>query len=100
MAKKLDFKQFKKPEQSILVQMESEKKQALKKQIESDSPKNKSKSVTAKSATGRPKIGDEIITKRFSMGFTAKEYKSLTDQANRVPLAVFIRDILKDAKVL
>jgi hypothetical protein len=86
MAKKLDFSKFKKPNQSILVQMESEKKQTLKKQAEpkkqteSNSPKNKSKS----GVTGRPKIGDEIITKRFSLGFTEKEYNSLKEKANRV----------------
>jgi len=95
MAKKLDFKQFKKPEQSILVQMESEKKEAQKQKTKTTSSSNKSPSTL-----GRPKIGDDIITKRFSIGFVEKEYQTLQEKAGRVPISVFIKDILRDAKVL
>lgn len=96
---KLDFTKLKKPAQSILVQMESEKNQASSAQKQTKA-KAKSTENKSESIIGRPRINADVMTKRFSLAFTEKELESLREKAGRVPVAVFIRDILKDAKVL
>ena len=49
---------------------------------------------------GRPTIGDEPMSKRFSLLFTENEYNSIKEKAGKVPLATFIRDALKVSKVI
>ena len=96
---KLDFSKIKKPEKSYLKEMGEE--QDRKAASASSAAKQKSEELKKKpEKTGRPTIGDEPISKRFSLAFTETEYNTLKENAGKIPLASFIRDILKDAKVI
>jgi len=94
MAKAIDLTKFKRPTQNYLKEKEEPKIQnevtALK----------KVKKVAKTEKIGRPTIGDEPVSKRFSLAFTETEYKNLKENAGRIPLALFIRDALKASKVI
>ena len=94
MAKKIDLTKFKRPTQNYLKEKEEPKVQN--EVIVPKEVKNFQKSEKI----GRPTIGDEPISKRFSLAFTETEYNTLKENAGKIPLASFIRDILKDAKVI
>lgn len=94
MAKKIDLTKFKRPTQNYLKEKEEPKVQN-----EVIVPKEV-KNVQKSEKIGRPTIGDEPISKRFSLAFTETEYNTLKENAGKIPLASFIRDILKDAKVI
>lgn len=49
---------------------------------------------------GRKMKGEEPINKRFSIAFTELEYNTLSEKAGRIPMSVFIRDILREAGVI
>lgn len=96
---KLDFSKIKKPEKSYLKEMGEE--QDRKAASASSAAKQKTEEPKKKAEkTGRPTIGDEPISKRFSLAFTETEYNTLKENAGKIPLASFIRDILKVAKVI
>lgn len=97
---KMNFDKLKKPQKSYLKQMEGAKEEAknLASENKKTSKKEEKKSEGVKG--GRPKIGDEPISKRFSLAFTETEYKKLKEKADRIPIAPYIRDILKDAGVI
>ncbi len=97
MAKKIDLTKFKRPTQNYL-----KEKEELKVQNEVvAAPKPKEvKNAQKAEKIGRPTIGDEPISKRFSLAFTETEYNTLKENAGKIPLASFIRDVLKDAKVI
>lgn len=96
---KLDFSKIKKPEKSYLKEMGEE--QDRKAASASSEAKQKTKEPKKKpEKTGRPIIGDEPISKRFSLAFTETEYNTLKENAGKIPLASFIRDVLKVAKVI
>jgi len=94
MAKKIDLTKFKRPTQNYLKEKEEPK-------VQNDiiAPKE-AKKVKKVEKIGRPTIGDEPISKRFSLAFTETEYNTLKENAGKIPLASFIRDILKLAKVI
>jgi hypothetical protein len=94
MAKKIDLTKFKRPAQNYLKEKEEPK-------VQNDvvAPKEVKKSQKLEKI-GRPTIGDEPISKRFSLAFTETEYNTLKGKAGKIPLASFIRDVLKDAKVI
>lgn len=94
MAKKIDLTKFKRPTQNYL-----KEKQEPKIQSEIISAKQPKK-VKKVEKIGRPTIGDEPISKRFSLAFTETEYNTLKENAGKIPLASFIRDALKVAKVI
>ncbi len=94
MAKKIDLTKFKRPTQNYL-----KEKEELKVQDEIVVPKEVKKAKKSEKI-GRPTIGDEPISKRFSLAFTETEYNLLKGNAGKIPLASFIRDVLKDAKVI
>lgn len=91
MAKKIDLTKFKRPTQNYLKEKEEPK-------VQNDviAPKETKKVEKI----GRPTIGDEPISKRFSLAFTETEYNTLKENSGKIPLASFIRDILKVAKVI
>ena len=89
---KIDLTRFKKPTQNYL----KEEVDGREKVIISKEKKKPAKIEK----TGRPTIGDELISKRFSLAFTETEYNTLKKNAGRIPLAPFVRDILKNAKVI
>ena len=91
MAKKIDLTKFKRPTQNYLKEKEEPK-------VQNDVivPKEAKKAEKI----GRPTIGDEPISKRFSLAFTETEYNTLKENSGKIPLASFIRDILKVAKVI
>lgn len=97
MAKKIDLTKFKRPTQNYLKEKEEPK-------VQNDviAPKEAKKAEKVKKVEkiGRPTIGDEPISKRFSLAFTETEYNILKENAGKIPLASFIRDILKVAKVI
>jgi len=96
---KMDFSTLKKPKKSYLKEMGEE--QERKAASVSSAAKQKSETPKKKSEkTGRPTIGDEPISKRFSLAFTETEYNALKENAGKIPLASFIRDVLKVAKVI
>lgn len=96
---KLDFSKIKRPEKSYLKEMGEE--QERKAASASNDAKQKSEEPKKKpKKTGRPIIGDEPISKRFSLAFTETEYNNLKKGAGKIPLASFIRDILEVAKVI
>lgn len=95
MGKKIDLTKFKRPTQNYL--KENEGKTKVDNQI---LVTNEVKKVEKKEKIGRPTIGDEPISKRFSLAFTETEYNNLKNNAGKVPLASFIRDVLKVAKVI
>jgi hypothetical protein len=94
MAKKIDLTKFKRPTQNYL-----KEKEVPKVQDEIILPKE-AKKVVKVEKIGRPIIGDEPISKRFSLAFTETEYNTLKENAGKIPLASFIRDVLKVAKVI
>ena len=94
MAKKIDLTKFKRPTQNYLKEKEEPKIQN-----EVIAPKEVKK-VQKVEKIGRPTIGDEPLSKRFSLAFTETEYDTLKENAGKIPLASFIRDILKVAKVI
>lgn len=94
MVKKIDLTKFKRPTQNYLKEKEEPKIQN-----EVIVPKEVKK-VQKVEKIGRPTIGDEPISKRFSLAFTETEYNTLKENAGKIPLASFIRDILKVAKVI
>lgn len=94
MAKKIDLTKFKRPTQNYLKEKEEPKVQN-----EIIAPKE-AKKVQKAEKIGRPTIGDEPISKRFSLAFTETEYNTLKENAGKIPLASFIRDVLKVAKVI
>ena len=94
MVKKIDLTKFKRPTQNYLKEKEEPKIQN-----EVIVPKEVKK-VQKVEKIGRPTIGDEPLSKRFSLAFTETEYDTLKENAGKIPLASFIRDILKVAKVI
>ncbi|NBV07286.1 MAG: hypothetical protein EBS06_08670 [Proteobacteria bacterium] len=94
MAKKIDLTKFKRPTQNYLKEKESSEVQS-----EVTSSKEIKKVVKTKKI-GRPTVGEGPISKRFSLAFTEKEYSNLKGNAGKIPLASFIRDALKTAKVI
>lgn len=94
---KIDFTKIKKPEKSYLKEMGDEQERT---DLSLSSSKNKIFPVKKVEKIGRPIMGDEPISKRFSLAFTETEYNSLKEKAGKIPLASFIRDVLKVAKVI
>lgn len=92
----MDLTKFKKPTTKYL--SEASKNPISK--VGTEKQENTTTKVVKSEKIGRPTIGDEPISKRFSLAFTEKEYKTLKENAGKIPLASFIRDALKVAKVI
>ncbi len=90
---KIDLTKFKKPTQSYLKEEPKEEPKEVNLLKEKNKPAKTEK-------IGRPTIGEEPISKRFSLAFTETEYNTLKENAGKIPLASFIRDALKAAKVI
>lgn len=88
---KIDLTKFKRPTQNYL--KEEERGQG-------DAISNEKKKSSKGKKVGRPTVGDEPISKRFSLAFTQIEYDTLKKNAGKIPLASFIRDALKSTKVI
>lgn len=92
----MDLTKFKKPTTKYL--SETSKNPISK--VVTEVKENKVSNIIKSEKIGRPIIGDEPISKRFSLAFTETEYKTLKENAGKIPLASFIRDVLKVAKVI
>lgn len=57
--------------------------------------------TAAKRSVGRPAApAQEVRSKNLQIKLTEAEYNALKDKAGRIPLAVYMRDCLKEADII
>lgn len=49
---------------------------------------------------GRPMFGDEPLNKKLGVSLTEREYQKILDDAALVPVSAYVRDRMKEAKII
>lgn len=96
---RFDVAKFKKPEKSYL-QKENIQQPKPTEQVVVNDKKTVKKVEVEQKKIGRPRSDIETASERFSLAFTKTELDELKIKAGRIPLAAFIKDALRDAKII
>ena len=98
MKKKFDLNKFKKIKESERFlrpieeapRVNDNKKEVV---VKKERPKKSEK-------IGRPMLGKEPLNKKITLNFTVSEEEKIRDKAGDIPITTYLRNILKDNKVI
>ncbi len=93
----IDLSKYEDPTHGFL---EKNDKNKFKDKESNNNVKKKEADKNTNRQIGRPRTAEEPLTEKTSLNLTATEYNGLKEKAGLVPVATYLRNVMKEKKII